>query len=164
MNFLHAGSKLLTIRQMANAGSGSAGHEAWQEIVRLFTSKENQRAFVETAAALALTPAGLRALLGLAADETRPMGILAQEWHCDPSNVTAIVDQLEQRGLAERKVSPADRRVKTVKLTQLGAKARQEAMARLSIPPVGIAALSATEQSLLRDLLRKVTADLEPLR
>ena len=149
---------------MANAGSRSAGHEAWQEIVRLFTSKENQRAFVETAGTLALTPAGLRALLGLVADETKPMGILAQEWHCDPSNVTAIVDQLEQRGLAERKVSPADRRVKTVTLTPLGAKARQEAMARLSIPPAGIAALSAAEQSLLRDLLRKVTADLEPLR
>jgi len=149
---------------MGNAGSGSAGHEAWQEIVRLFTSKENQRAFVGTAAALGLTPAGLRALLGLAPDETKPMGIIAHEWHCDPSNVTAVIDQLEQRGLAERKVSRSDRRVKTVELTDLGVKARQEAIERLSTPPAGIAALSDPEQRTLRDLLRKATADLEPLR
>jgi DNA-binding MarR family transcriptional regulator len=83
---------------VANAGSGpAAGREAWQEIVRLFTSKENQHAFMETAGAFALTPGGLRALLVLDPDETKPMGTLAHEWHCDPSNVTAIVGQLEQR-------------------------------------------------------------------
>ncbi len=148
---------------MGNADSRSPGGEAWQEIVRLFTGKENQRAFLEAAVAVALTPAGLRALLGLAPDEAKPMGLIAQEWHCDPSNVTAIVDQLEQRGLAERKVSSTDRRVKTVELTQLGAKTRQEAIERLSVPPAGIVALTDTEQRALRDLLRKATADLEPL-
>jgi DNA-binding MarR family transcriptional regulator len=148
---------------MGNAGSGSAGREAWQEIVRLFTSQENQRAFMEMAGAFALTPGGLRALLGLDPAESKQMGTLAHEWHCDPSNVTALVDQLEQRGLAERKVSHTDRRVKTVVLTPAGARARQEAISRLSMPPAGIDSLSDAEQRTLRDLLRKVTAHLEPL-
>ncbi len=163
MNFLPTNGEAPYSGQVGNGGSGSAGREAWQEIVRLFTGKENQRAFVETAAALTLTPAGLRALLGLDPEDTRQMGVLAQEWHCDPSNVTAIIDQLEHRGLAERKVSPNDRRVKTVVLTQVGSAVRQDAIRRLSLPPAGIAVLSVTEQCTLRDLLRKVTAHLEPL-
>ena len=163
MNFLPTLGKPLTMRAVGNESSGSAGREAWQEIVRLFTSQENQRLFMQAAGAYALTPGGLRALLGLDPAEAKPMGTLAHEWHCDPSNVTAIVDQLEQRGLAERRVSDADRRVKTVVLTQAGARARQEAIGRLSVPPAGIGALSPAEQHTLRDLLRKVTAHLEPL-
>ena len=42
--------------------------------------------------------------------------------------------------------------------------ARQQAIERLSVPPVGFDTLSGAEQRTLRDLLRKVTADLPPLR
>lgn len=143
---------------------GAPAREAWLHIVQLFTSEENRRGFHDTAAAVGLTPAGLHALLCLAPDETRPMRALAEEWHCDASNVTAIVDQLEQRDLAERRVLPTDRRVKTVSLTPSGVSARARAMQLLSVPPPGIAALSPTEQRTLRDLLGKVTAHLPPRR
>jgi DNA-binding MarR family transcriptional regulator len=143
--------------------AGAAGRQAWLHIVQLFTSDENRRVFVDTAAGLGLTPAGLHALLSLLPDG-RPMRALAEEWHCDPSQVTAIVDQLEQRDLAERRIHPTDRRVRTVKLTAEGEAARARAMERLSVPPPGIDALSAAEQGTLRDLLAKVTAHLPALR
>jgi DNA-binding MarR family transcriptional regulator len=40
------------------------------------------------------------------------MSQLADEWLCDASNATWIVDRLEERGLAERETTPTDRRVK----------------------------------------------------
>ena len=45
------------------------------------------------------------------------MGDLARDLNCDRSYVTAIVDDLERAGLAERRVAPEDRRVKTIALT-----------------------------------------------
>lgn len=42
----------------------------------------------------------------------RSMSQLADEWLCDASNATWIVDRLEERGLAERETTPTDRRVK----------------------------------------------------
>jgi DNA-binding MarR family transcriptional regulator len=149
---------------MGNTGPNSAAREAWGHVVQLFTSEENQRSFLEAAGSLDVTPAGLRALLCVRPDETTSMGILAQQWHCDPSNVTAIIDQLEQRGFVERRVNASDRRVKTVGLTAGGAAARQRAIERLSVPPAGFEALSGAEQRTLRDLLRKATAELPPLR
>lgn len=45
---------------------------------------------------------------------------LAAALKCDASNVTGIVDRLESRGLLERHVDPADRRVKRIHLTDAG--------------------------------------------
>ena len=54
------------------------------------------------------------------------MRALAEAWHCDASNVTWLVDQLESRHLVERQVSTTDRRVKTVVLTDAGLALRAE--------------------------------------
>ena len=45
---------------------------------------------------------------------------LAQAMNCDASYVTAVVDDLERAGYANRRTAPADRRVKTVVLTAAG--------------------------------------------
>ena len=37
--------------------------------------------------------------------------------NCDASYITAMVDDLERAGYAERRAGPADRRVKTIALT-----------------------------------------------
>ena len=42
------------------------------------------------------------------------MRSLADEWECDPSYATWIVDRLEALGLAKRQVVLHDRRVKLV--------------------------------------------------
>lgn len=70
----------------------------------------------------AVEPFGLpvplaRAVLVLG--EPLPMRRLAAELGYDPSHVTGLADQLEQRGLAER-TAGSDRRVKVVQLTAEG--------------------------------------------
>lgn len=51
-----------------------------------------------------------------------PMGPLAVQMNCEPSNLTGLVDRLEARGLVERQPHPEDRRVKCVGLTEAGEK------------------------------------------
>lgn len=135
--------------------ASAAAREAWLCIVRLFTSQDNTRRFLDVAGELDLTPSTLRFLLVLSTGEARPMRALAEDWHCDPSWVTSIVDQLEQRGFAERRVDASDRRAKLVGLTAQGEKARDHALSLLSVPPPGIASLAPDDQRALRDLLRK---------
>lgn len=140
------------------------GSEAWVCIVQLFKSDDNERRFLGIAESVGLTPRMLGSLLNLTPGEPMPMRTMVEHWHCDPSWITAIVDELEQRGLVERRTDTVDRRAKSVLLTELGEKSRQEAIELLSVPPPAIASLEPDEQIALRDLLRKVTADLPPLR
>ncbi|MGW1891133.1 MarR family winged helix-turn-helix transcriptional regulator [Streptomyces sp. NPDC002004] len=51
------------------------------------------------------------------------MRSLATTLACDASNITGIVDRLEKRELVRREVSPTDRRVKNVVLTDEGERA-----------------------------------------
>jgi DNA-binding MarR family transcriptional regulator len=83
------------------------------------------------------------------------MGSMAELLHCDPSNVTGIVDALEERNLAKRKPSEADRRVKVVELTTAGKKLRARASEEMYKPPAWIESLSAADQRKLRDILRR---------
>ena len=55
--------------------------------------------------------------------------------NCDASYVTAMVDDLERAGYAERRPAPADRRVKTVALTPNGRIALQTVRHELLAPP-----------------------------
>lgn len=139
------------------------GSEAWACIVQLFRSADNERRFVGIAESLGLTPRMLGGLLHLRPGQAMPMRTMVQEWHCDPSWVTTIVDELEQRGLVDRRNDLRDRRTKSVVLTELGEKSRAGAIELLSVPPPAIASLPVADQVALRDLMRKVTADLPPL-
>jgi len=109
--------------------------------------------FLDIARDLALTPATLGALAKLG--EPRTMGEIAELLRCDPSNVTGIADALETRGLARRRPSQADRRVKEIELTAKGERMRQRVMGELSEPPQWLRALSEKDQRALRDLLRR---------
>ena len=61
-------------------------------------------------------------------DNPLAMKDLGLRMHCDPSFITSIADTLEKHGLAVREPDPADRRVKRLVLTPVGAelKARIE--------------------------------------
>jgi DNA-binding MarR family transcriptional regulator len=99
----------------------------------------------------------LKALLSLLPGQAQPMRALAENWRCDASWVTGIVDGLEERGYVERRPHPTDRRVKVVTITALGEKAKGKALERLHEPPESLTrALTQNEQRTLRDLLRKV--------
>jgi DNA-binding MarR family transcriptional regulator len=129
----------------------SAG-EAW----RLVTLLARRRRFPEVAAEFGLNPGAVNALLYLEPGVAKPMGALADAWKCDASNVTWLVDRLEEHGLAERVPHATDRRVRTVVLTRKGQRLRSQIEARLFDPPDEFRQLSAADLQTLCRILGKV--------
>ena len=100
-----------------------------------------------------LAPAQAIALCSLQPGQPVAMSELAGSLACDNSNVTGIVDRLEERGLVQRRPAPNDRRVKMLVVTPSGARTRARLVAALSVPPAAVAALSVADQRTLRDIL-----------
>ena len=82
---------------------------------------------------------------------------LARSLHCHDSNVTGLVDRLEQRGLIERQSNPKDRRVKLIALTKAGETLRDRLSERLFEPLPFIAVLTLQDKVTLRDILFRAT-------
>jgi DNA-binding MarR family transcriptional regulator len=83
------------------------------------------------------------------------MSDLAHALFCDNSNVTGIVDRLEERGLVRRDAAEGDRRVKLLVLTEEGEWMRSQITKRMAVPPAPIASLSKQDQRTLRDILKR---------
>jgi DNA-binding MarR family transcriptional regulator len=94
------------------------------------------------------------AVRGLA--EPLSMRELAERLYCDASNVTGIVDRLEERRLVERQMLPGDRRVKQLVLTDAGRALQAAHQERLAVDVPLVSSLSASERQVLADLLRRV--------
>jgi len=128
--------------------------QAWEPFARFFfeTVKHRQRVFADRG----LTPNDARALFVLDGTRGRSMSELADEWLCDASNATWIVDRLEERGLAERRTMPTDRRVKLVVLTPKGSRTRDEMFRKLYEPPPELLELDREDLEALRDAVSKL--------
>ena len=113
--------------------------EAWTAMMEFFFAKGRPR-MLELWREFDLMP-HQQMILGLLLDEPRPMGELAQQMHCDNSNITGIVDRLTERGLVERLAAEGDRRVKLVALTGPGRELAEELARRRALPPDEIASL-----------------------
>lgn len=124
----------------------------------LLLDGEAQHRMHRVCAGAGLNPGQMKALFRLTPDAPTAMRDLGEHWGCDASYVTALVDDLEERGLAARKSHPTDRRVKTVVLTAHGTRLRQQTLDLLYEPPTGFKALNVAEQRQLRDLLQRVVA------
>lgn len=92
-----------------------------------------------------LSPNDSRALFALDAHDGRSMGSLAEEWSCDASYATSLIDRLETRGLVKRESATGDRRVKLARLTPAGAALRATLARELYRPPASLEELSATD-------------------
>lgn len=77
---------------------------------------------------------------------------------CDASMATWLVDRLEEKGLAERRTPPKDRRVKTVVLTPLGIATRERLRESFYHPPAALMDLDVSSLESLRSELRKLPA------
>lgn len=122
----------------------------------LFELSGRLRAHLDTvAAAVGLTPMQARALHHVA--EPCPMGEVADRLACDASNVTGIVDRLEERGLLERQHDPADRRRRILVPTEEGQRVRRRMVDEMVARHPILTALSVAEQEQLRDLLQTVS-------
>jgi len=96
-------------------------------------------------------------LLTLVVTEPRPMSRLALGLHCEPSNVTGLVDRLEKRGLVQRRTDAQDRRVKLIAPTQAGTELSAKVWADLNFAAEPLRGLEHLERIQLRDLLRKMS-------
>jgi DNA-binding MarR family transcriptional regulator len=127
--------------------------ETWQKLMGFVL--EQRFRWAEVSAELGTTQAGLRALLAIDPGRPQSMRELAEALSCDPSYITAMIDDLERAGLAARKPSPSDRRVKTVALTPRGITALQTARDGLLSPPAQLAKLPRAKQQQLARLLQQ---------
>ncbi len=109
--------------------------------------------FLEIARRLGVTPPAIGALHFL--EEPQTMGAMADFLHCDPSNITGIVDGLEAKGLAERRPAEHDRRVKLVALTADGRRLRAKLLRETQKPPEWLRDLSAADQRALLAILER---------
>jgi DNA-binding MarR family transcriptional regulator len=75
----------------------------------------------------------------------------------DPSSMVAILDELEQLGIAERRQNPQDRRKHAVHLTRRGkGKLVSARKVAVSVAAEALAPLDAQERKTLQALLRKL--------
>jgi DNA-binding MarR family transcriptional regulator len=132
--------------------SPTTAEQAWALVTRLFFEHGRPK-LMDANQELELSPPQGIVLRFL--DEPRPMGELAALMRCDNSNMTGIVDRLEERGLVERTAAERDRRVKLIALTERGREVRGELIRRVAEPPEVIERLSLADRRTLRDILRR---------
>ncbi len=141
--------------------AGDPADEAWRLLTAVMMSPKEQ--FPAIAASFGLNPGAMHALLQLDPETPKSMSSLAGDWKCDASNVTWLVDRLEEHGLAERHAHLTDRRIRTVALTRKGARVRSQIEAQLFEAPESLRSLSARDLEALAKILHKI-APAEPPR
>jgi len=134
----------------------AAGEEAWRLLQGLLMNGEMQTRMRSACELIGSPPSIVKTLFQLAPGEPVAMRELADHFGCDASYITELVDGLEEQGMAVRKPHPTDRRVRTVVLTEKGAKARETVQQVMWEVPAVFSALTAAEQRQLRDLVRKL--------
>jgi len=76
----------------------------------------------------------MQALTLLLLDDPRPMNSFTKVFSCDASNITGLIDNLEEKELAKRYEHPNDRRIKMVELSSRGIKVRKDLLSELTGP------------------------------
>jgi DNA-binding MarR family transcriptional regulator len=142
------------VEQPVGEVRSTAAAEAWGLLQAFFL--RHRHLYMEAAVRHGLNPGSMQALLSLDPDRPKPMGSLAGEWKCDASNVTWLVDRLEERGLVRRQISALDRRVKTVVLTESGIDTATAIRTQLAAPPPALERLSDEELADLRAVMEKL--------
>jgi DNA-binding MarR family transcriptional regulator len=79
---------------------------------------------------------------------------LAERLHCDPSNVTFLVDRLEERRLVTRTPAASDRRVRALTLTPAGAEVRKRLIATIADSAI-FSGLTSAQAGQLADMLAR---------
>ncbi|HTB48851.1 MAG TPA: MarR family transcriptional regulator [Verrucomicrobiae bacterium] len=116
----------------------------------------SKRRVLELGAEFDLT--GMQAMMLFLLDHPRPMNNFKKVFNCDASNITGLVDGLEQKKLASRYENQDDRRIKMVRLDAKGKRVRSDLVSRLATRDSSIfSQLSPTEFQTFIQLLQKIT-------
>ncbi|MGH7245251.1 MAG: MarR family winged helix-turn-helix transcriptional regulator [Phycisphaerales bacterium] len=91
--------------------------------------------------------------------DAEPMRCVADNLGCDPSNITGVVDRLQDRGFLTRTEDPNDRRVKILHATPAGKRLRETIGMDLFRDMPGMNSLSRAQVADLRNLLSTLCVD-----
>ncbi|MGL4744015.1 MAG: MarR family winged helix-turn-helix transcriptional regulator [Phycicoccus sp.] len=104
-----------------------------------------------------LTPMQTMALVRVGAEQV-PTKEIARHLHCDPSNATGLVDQLERRELVRRITPQHDRRVRAVETTARGRKVLGDIRSAMADRNTVLRTLSDRDHAELRRILQLLLA------
>jgi DNA-binding MarR family transcriptional regulator len=103
-------------------------------------------------------------LLALQPEQAISQRDLAGQLGYDPSNLTGLIDRLEERSSVQRRPAESDRRIKMVVLTDPGLPTRTDYWAQLTNDAGPLAHLASREVRTLRDLLGQALGGAVPAR
>ncbi len=105
---------------------------------------------------------GMQTMMLFLLNHSRPMNNFRKIFNCDASNITGLVDGLEQKHLAARYENTNDRRLKMVKLEPKGRRLRRELVDHLTTAnsPL-LSKLTLQELKTFVQLLEKITKGAE---
>jgi DNA-binding MarR family transcriptional regulator len=109
--------------------------EAFERLRRVAFDGEHVERMAALGVRLKLSPGVIKTLMRLGKQDGIAMGEMARGIGVDPSYITALVDDLDARGLARREPAPYDRRVKIIVLTDAGRAVAEDIDQVLSVPP-----------------------------
>lgn len=141
--------------RLADVSTRPHAERAWRAMTTLVTELNDRKS--EVAAELGMSFVRIKALRRLA---RTPMSMreLAEQLTTDAPYTTVVVDDLEERGLVDRRPDPDDRRRKIVAATAQGVRAAQRAERILRRPPAALTALSPADLIELERILDLVVA------
>jgi DNA-binding MarR family transcriptional regulator len=114
-------------------------------------------AFAETLSPLGIDPRHFGILRIIAMSEGPSQQRLGEALAVPPSRMVALIDDVEERGLVERRRNPTDRRAHAIHLTAKGRKLYDRAVEKASAFEDELCAgLSEAERAQLLDLLRRL--------
>jgi DNA-binding MarR family transcriptional regulator len=120
------------------------------------------RRFHDVLRPLELEPGEFALLRAVAESDGEAQNALAERLHISPSWMVAVVDELEKRGLLERKPHARDRRVRNLHLTTAGKKVLRQAERHAEQFDREVAdQLDEAERRQLLDLLDRVAEGVE---
>jgi DNA-binding MarR family transcriptional regulator len=138
------------------SGGEEAAERVWRNLRALVLERNERRK--EVAEALGMSFFRAKALRRIAARPSQ-MSELAAQLASDRPYLTLVVDDLEKRGLVERRQHPTDRRCKIVSATEAGLAAAARANAILGNPPPALLALSPADLADLDRITSALAAD-----
>jgi DNA-binding MarR family transcriptional regulator len=120
----------------------------------------SSRRWHDRLAPIGLDPRSVLVLRHVGAEEGRTQASLSTSLAVPPSRIVGIVDELEQRGLVERRANPSDRRAHALWLTGSGRKVLDDAVAVSRAHELDICAgLSEADRRQLIELLSVIVSE-----
>jgi DNA-binding MarR family transcriptional regulator len=150
-----------TAGRASGAGPASAPDRPFRAVGFLLSQLgfQTSKRFAERLAPLDLNPRTFALLRHIEAAEGQSQHALAEALRLPPSRMVALLDELEERNLVERRPHPTDRRVRALHLAPAGKRLLGKAKKVAAEHEAEVCAdLTAEEREQLLDLLGRIAA------